>query len=129
MQDLEKTIIDYYKEKNLTPSEISKELEGIKLRVLDAVVPDDKEFVIKKSGHLEEYHDYKIIQSIKNAAHDADMELTASDINIISASILKRMKAIERNVYPTSELKGFVEDALKKDGYIKVLKAYLSYID
>lgn len=129
MQDLEKTIIDYYKEKNLSPSEISKELEGIKLRVLDAVVPDEKEFVIKKSGQLEEYQDYKIIQSIKNAAHDSDIQLTTSDINIISSSILKRMKAIKRNVYPTSELKGFVEDALKKDGYIKVLKAYLSYID
>jgi transcriptional regulator NrdR family protein len=129
MQDLEKTIIDYYKERNLSPSEISKELEGIKLRVLDAVVPDEKEFVIKKSGQLEEYQDYKIIQSIKNAAHEAEIELNTSDINIISSSILKRMKAIERNVYPTAELKDFVEDALKKDGYIKVLKAYLSYID
>lgn len=129
MQDLEKTIIDYYKEKNLSPSEISKELEGIKLKVLDAVVADDKEYVIKKSGRLEEYQDYKIIQSIKNAAREADMQLNTSDINIISSSILKRMKAIERNVYPTSELKGFVEDALKKDGYIKILKAYLSYID
>ncbi|MDD7463652.1 MAG: ATP cone domain-containing protein [Anaerococcus sp.] len=129
MQDLEKTIIDYYKERNLRPSEISKELEGIKLRVLDAVVPDEKEFVIKKSGQLEEYQDYKIIQSIKNAAHEAEIELNTSDINIISSSILKRMKAIERNVYPTAELKDFVEDALKKDGYIKVLKAYLSYID
>lgn len=129
MQDLEKTIIDYYKERNLSPNEISKELEGIKLRVLDAVVPDEKEFVIKKSGQLEEYQDYKIIQSIKNAAHEAEIELNTSDINIISSSILKRMKAIERNVYPTAELKDFVEDALKKDGYIKVLKAYLSYID
>ncbi|MGO3017624.1 MAG: ATP cone domain-containing protein [Anaerococcus sp.] len=128
MQDLEKTIIDYYKEKNLTPSEISKELEGIKLKVLDAVVPDEKEYVIKKSGHLEEYQAGKILQSIKNAARDADMQLNTSDINIISGSILKRMKAIERNVYPTSELKEFVEDALKKDGYKQVLKAYLSYI-
>ena len=128
MQDLEKTIIDYYKEKNLTPSEISKELEGIKLKVLDAVVPDEKEYVIKKSGHLEEYQAGKILQSIKNAARDADMQLNTSDINIISGSILKRMKAIERNVYPTSELKEFVEDALKKDGYQQVLKAYLSYI-
>ncbi|MDD7305321.1 MAG: ATP cone domain-containing protein [Peptoniphilaceae bacterium] len=129
MQDLKQTIIAYYKEKNLSPSEISKDLEGIKLKVLDDIVDDDKEYVIKKSGQLEEYKDYKIMKSIENAAHDAQIQLNSSDINIISSSILKRMKAIERNVYPTSELKSFVEEALKKDGYIKVLKAYLSYVE
>lgn len=128
MQDLLKIIIDYCKERKLDPSEISKELECIKLKVLDEIVEDNKEFVIKKSGRLEEYSEEKLLQSIKNASKEASIQLNSSDIYIISSSILKRMKSITRNVYPTSELKQFVIESLKEDGYIKILEAYISYI-
>lgn len=129
MQDLVKTIIDYYEEKELTPSELSKELEGIKLKVLDQIVEDEKEYVIKKSGRLQEYDPDKILKSIRNAARDSEVILNTSDMKILSDSILNRMQSIERNVYPTSEIKEYVIDALKKDGYTKVLEAYLAYIE
>lgn len=128
MQDLVKIIIDYYNDKNLSPSEISQELEGIKLTVLDEILNDNREYVIKKSGVLEEYKADKLLQSIKNAAKDASIQLSTSDIKIISNSVLKRMQSIKRNVYPTSEIKDYVIDSLKNDGYKKVLDAYVSYI-
>lgn len=50
--------------------------------------------------------------------------MNASDVNIIVEDVLKKMKSIKRNVYPTTEIRGYVEEALKEEGYNKVLEAY-----
>lgn len=128
MQELTKIVLDYYKEKNLDINDISNTLEKVRLEVLDELLDDDKEYVIKKSGRIEEYIPDKILISIKNAAKDANIFLNASDIKIISSSILKKMQSIPRNVYPTREIKDYVIKVLKEDGYNKLAKEYIEYI-
>jgi transcriptional regulator NrdR family protein len=128
MREITKIILDYYKKNNYDVNEIAKDLEDIRLEVLDEYLQDENEYVIKRRGNIEEYDSDKMMQSIKNAAHESDYELTESDIKIISTSILKRMKSIKRNIYPTSEIKQYVIDSLKEDGYNKILESYLLYI-
>jgi len=50
--------------------------------------------------------------------------MNTSDVNIIVEDVLKKMKSIKRNVYPTKEIRGYVEEALREEGYKKVLEEY-----
>ena len=50
--------------------------------------------------------------------------MTKGDISLITEDVLKKMKSIRRNVYPTKEIRGYVKEALEENGYNKVLNQY-----
>lgn len=89
---------------------------------------DDKAYVIKKSGNLEEYTEDKIRRSIKNAADSNKQHLNTSDLDIIMDDVSGHMKEEGRKVFKTDEIKYFVKNALKSEGYSQIHDSYDLYM-
>jgi hypothetical protein len=124
MEDLTKQVLEYFKDNDVSPNEVSSILENMKIDVLDKMFGDKGEWVLKKSGDVEAFDKEKIYNSIASTSDEANSGMTAGDINLTVNHVLKRMKSIRRNVYPTKEIRSYVREALKENGYSKVLNQY-----
>ncbi|MSB17551.1 ATP cone domain-containing protein [Finegoldia magna] len=124
MNDLTKILFDYFKDNDIDPNKVANIIEDAKINVLDEMFGEEGEWVLKKLGSVESFDKEKIFHSIAQTSDSAGAKMNASDVNIIVEDVLKKMKSIKRNVYPTTEIRGYVEEALKEEGYNKVLEAY-----
>ena len=124
MNDLTKILFDYFKDNDIDPNKVANIIEDAKINVLDAMFGEEGEWVLKKLGSVESFDKEKIFHSIAQTSDSAGAKMNASDVNIIVEDVLKKMKSIKRNVYPTKEIRGYVEEALREEGYNKVLEAY-----
>ena len=124
MNDLTKILFDYFKDNDIDPNKVANIIEDAKINVLDEMFGEEGEWVLKKLGSVESFDKEKIFHSIAQTSDSAGAKMNASDVNIIVEDVLKKMKSIKRNVYPTKEIRGYVEEALKEEGYKKVLEAY-----
>lgn len=131
MNELSKLAIDYYKDKDLKLNEIVTEIDNLKIDVVRHFLEnsdDDKVYVIKRSGNLEEYNQDKILRSIKNAADQNGQQLNTSDLEIIMDDVTDNMKEQGRKVFRTYEIKDFVKKALINEGYSRIYDSFQSYI-
>ena len=124
MNDLTKILFDYFKDNDIDPNKVANLIEDAKINVLDEMFGEEGEWVLKKLGSVESFDKEKIFHSIAQTSDSAGAKMNSSDVNIIVEDVLKKMKSIKRNVYPTKEIRGYVEEALKEEGYKKVLEAY-----
>lgn len=124
MNDLTKILFDYFKDNDIDPNKVASIIEDAKINVLDEMFGEEGEWVLKKLGSVESFDKEKIFHSIAQTSDSAGAKMNASDVNIIVEDVLKKMKSIKRNVYPTKEIRGYVEEALREEGYGKVLEAY-----
>lgn len=124
MNDLTKILFDYFKDNDIDPNKVANIIEDAKINVLDEMFGEEGEWVLKKLGSVESFDKEKIFHSIAQTSDSSGAKMNASDVNIIVEDVLKKMKSIKRNVYPTKEIRGYVEEALKEEGYKKVLEAY-----
>ena len=124
MNDLTKILFDYFKDNDIDPNKVANLIEDAKINVLDEMFGEEGEWVLKKLGNVESFDKEKIFHSIAQTSDSAGAKMNASDVNIIVEDVLKKMKSIKRNVYPTKEIRGYVEEALEEEGYKKVLEAY-----
>ena len=124
MNDLTKILFDYFKDNDIDPNKVANIIEDAKINVLDEMFGEEGEWVLKKLGNVESFDKEKIFHSIAQTSDSAGAKMNASDVNIIVEDVLKKMKSIKRNVYPTKEIRGYVEEALEEEGYKKVLEAY-----
>ena len=124
MNDLTKILFDYFKDNDIDPNKVANIIEDAKINVLDEMFGEEGEWVLKKLGSVESFDKEKIFNSIAQTSDSAEAKMNTSDVNIIVEDVLKKMKSIKRNVYPTKEIRGYVEEALKEEGYKKVLEAY-----
>ena len=124
MNDLTKILFDYFKDNDIDPNKVANIIEDAKINVLDEMFGEEGEWVLKKLGSVESFDKEKIFHSIAQTSDSAGAKMNASDVNIIVEDVLKKMKSIKRNVYPTKEIRGYVEEALKEEGYKKVLETY-----
>lgn len=124
MNNLTKILFDYFKDNDIDPNKVANIIEDAKINVLDEMFGEEGEWVLKKLGSVESFDKEKIFHSIAQTSDSAGAKMNASDVNIIVEDVLKKMKSIKRNVYPTKEIRGYVEEALKEEGYNKVLEAY-----
>ena len=124
MNDLTKILFDYFKDNDIDPNKVANIIEDAKINVLDEMFGEEGEWVLKKLGSVESFDKEKIFHSIAQTSDSAGAKMNASDVNIIVEDVLKKMKSIKRNVYPTKEIRGYVEEALREEGYNKVLEAY-----
>lgn len=124
MNDLTKILFDYFKDNDIDPNKVANLIEDAKINVLDEMYGEKGEWVLKKLGSVEGFDKEKIFHSIAQTSDSAGAKMNTSDVNIIVEDVLKKMKSIKRNVYPTKEIRGYVEEALKEEGYNKVLEAY-----
>jgi transcriptional repressor NrdR len=85
--------------------------------------------IVKKDGRLEEFDVRKIKTSIENAANDCDAVLNESDLKILVSDVENTLKNIRKDSFVTSsyEVIGVIFDVLKKDGFNKVIKAYVEF--
>ena len=125
MNDLTKILFDYFKDNDIDPNKVANMIEDAKINVLDEMFGEEEgEWVLKKLGSVESFDKEKIFHSIAQTSDSAEAKMNTSDVNIIVEDVLNKMKSIKRNVYPTKEIRGYVEEALKEEGYKKVLEAY-----
>ena len=124
MNDLTKILFDYFKDNDIDPNKVANIIEDAKINVLDEMFGEEGEWVLKKLGSVESFDKEKIFHSIAQTSDSSGAKMNASDVNIIVEDVLKKMKSIKRNVYPTKEIRGYVEEALEEEGYKKVLEAY-----
>lgn len=117
-------LFDYFKDNDIDPNKVANLIEDAKINVLDEMFGEKGEWVLKKLGSVESFDKEKIFHSIAQTSDSAEAKMNTSDVNIIVEDVLKKMKSIKRNVYPTKEIRGYVEEALKEEGYKKVLEAY-----
>lgn len=124
MNDLTKMLVDYFKDNDTDPNKVANIIEDAKINVLDEMFGEEGEWVLKKLGNVESFDKEKIFHSIAQTSDSAGAKMNTSDVNIIVEDVLKKMKSIKRNVYPTKEIRGYVEEALEEEGYKKVLETY-----
>lgn len=124
MNDLKKILFDYFKDNDIDPNKVANLIEDAKINVLDEMFGEEGEWVLKKLGSVESFDKEKIFHSIAQTSDSAGAKMNSSDVNIIVEDVLKKMKSIKRNVYPTKEIRGYVEEALEEEGYKKVLETY-----
>lgn len=124
MNDLTKILFDYFKDNDIDPNKVANIIEDAKINVLDEMFGEEGEWVLKKLGNVESFDKEKIFHSIAQTSDSAGAKMNSSDVNIIVEDVLKKMKSIKRNVYPTKEIRGYVEEALREEGYKKVLEEY-----
>ncbi|MBS5776742.1 MAG: ATP cone domain-containing protein [Finegoldia magna] len=124
MNDLTRILFDYFKDNDIDPNKVANIIEDAKINVLDEMFGEEGEWVLKKLGNVESFDKEKIFHSIAQTSDSAGAKMNSSDVNIIVEDVLKKMKSIKRNVYPTKEIRGYVEEALKEEGYKKVLETY-----
>lgn len=124
MNDLTKILFDYFKDNDIDPNKVANLIEDAKINVLDEMFGEEGEWVLKKLGSVESFDKEKIFHSIAQTSDSAGAKMNTSDVNIIVEDVLKKMKSIKRNVYPTKEIRGYVEEALEEEGYKKVLEEY-----
>ncbi|MDU4019567.1 MAG: ATP cone domain-containing protein [Finegoldia magna] len=124
MNDLTKLLFDYFKDNDIDPNKVANMIEDAKINVLDEMFGEEGEWVLKKLGNVESFDKEKIFHSIAQTSDSAGAKMNSSDVNIIVEDVLKKMKSIKRNVYPTKEIRGYVEEALEEEGYKKVLETY-----
>ncbi|MDU2099249.1 MULTISPECIES: ATP cone domain-containing protein [Peptoniphilaceae] len=124
MNDLTKILFDYFKDNDIDPNKVANLIEDAKINVLDEMFGEEGEWVLKKLGSVESFDKEKIFHSIAQTSDSAGAKMNTSDVNIIVEDVLKKMKSIKRNVYPTKEIRGYVEEALREEGYKKVLEEY-----
>ena len=124
MNDLTKILFDYFKDNDIDPNKVANLIEDAKINVLDEMFGEEGEWVLKKLGSVESFDKEKIFHSIAQTSDSAGAKMNSSDVNIIVEDVLKKMKSIKRNVYPTKEIRGYVEEALREEGYKKVLETY-----
>ena len=124
MNDLTRILFDYFKDNDIDPNKVANIIEDAKINVLDEMFGEEGEWVLKKLGNVESFDKEKIFHSIAQTSDSAGAKMNSSDVNIIVEDVLKKMKSIKRNVYPTKEIRGYVEEALKEEGYKKELETY-----
>ena len=124
MNDLTKILFDYFKDNDIDPNKVATLIEDAKINVLDEMFGEEGEWVLKKLGSVESFDKEKIFHSIAQTSDSAGAKMNTSDVNIIVEDVLKKMKSIKRNVYPTKEIRRYVEEALEEEGYKKVLETY-----
>ena len=124
MNDLTRILFDHFKDNDIDPNKVANIIEDAKINVLDEMFGEEGEWVLKKLGNVESFDKEKIFHSIAQTSDSAGARMNSSDVNIIVEDVLKKMKSIKRNVYPTKEIRGYVEEALEEEGYKKVLEEY-----
>ena len=124
MNDLTRILFDYFKDNDVDPNKVANIIEDAKINVLDEMFGEEGEWVLKKLGNVESFDKEKIFHSIAQTSDSAGAKMNTSDVNIIVEDVLKKMKSIKRNIYPTKEIRRYVEEALEEEGYKKVLEEY-----
>lgn len=131
MSELSRKVLEEFEGQGYGINEIVAEIDKLKVEVVRDFLKksgDDKVYVIKRSGNLEEYIPDKIARSIKNAADSNNKQITSSDVKILIEDIEKSMKDLNRKVFRTAEIKEFVKEALVNEGYSQIYDSYVSYV-
>lgn len=131
MSELSREVLKYFESQGYDINEIAAEIDNLKVEVIKDFLKksgDDKVYVIKRSGNLEEYIPEKIARSIKNAADRNDKQLNSSDVKILIKDVEKSMKEMNRKVFRTEEIKEYVKNALVSEGYSQIYDSYVSYV-
>lgn len=131
MSELSRRLLEEFESQGYGINEIAREIDKLKIEVVRDFLKksdDNKVYVIKRSGNLEEYNADKVTRSIKNAADRNDKQLNSSDVEILIEDVEKSMQEMDRKVFRTDEIKEYVKNALVSEGYSQIYDSYVSYV-
>lgn len=131
MSELSRRLLEEFESQGYDINQIAAEIDKLKVEVIRDFLKksdDNKVYVIKRSGNLEEYIPDKIARSIKNAADRNGKQITSSDVEILMQDIEKSIESLNRKVFRTDEIKEFVKNALVEEGYSQIYDSYVSYV-
>ena len=131
MSELSRRLLEEFESQGYGINEIAREIDKLKIEVVRDFLKksdDNKVYVIKRSGNLEEYIPDKIARSIKNAADRNGKQITSSDVEILMQDIEKSIESLNRKVFRTDEIKEYVKNALVSEGYSQIYDSYVSYV-
>ncbi|WP_394018994.1 ATP cone domain-containing protein [Anaerococcus cruorum] len=131
MSELSRKLLEEFESQGYDINQIAAEIDKLKVEVIRDFLTksdDNKVYVIKRSGNLEEYIPDKIARSIKNAADRNGKQITSSDVEILMQDIEKSIESLNRKVFRTDEIKEFVKNALVEEGYSQIYDSYVSYV-
>ncbi|MFO3716580.1 MULTISPECIES: ATP cone domain-containing protein [Anaerococcus] len=131
MSELSRKLLEEFESQGYDINQIAAEIDKLKVEVIRDFLKksdDNKVYVIKRSGNLEEYIPDKIARSIKNAADRNGKQITSSDVEILMQDIEKSIESLNRKVFRTDEIKEFVKNALVEEGYSQIYDSYVSYV-
>lgn len=131
MSELSRKVLEYFEGQGYGINEIVTEIDNLKIDVVRDFLDkanDDKVYVIKRRGNLEEYNADKVIRSIKNASDRNGKQINTSDVEILIKDVEQNMKDMKRKVFRTDEIKEYVKNALVNEGYSQIYDSYVSYV-
>lgn len=116
-------LVEKLRKLNLSPEELSKRITKALPLLYEEVLQDNKLYVIKRSGLLEEFIPRKLKNSMARASDDCRGPLGEGDLNMISEEVMKRALA-NGKIFYSRTLRDLVLELLYKYKYYQVYECY-----
>ena len=122
------SMVDYCKGSGMKAEDIPSLIEKYKLDVLTSFLQGSTELhVIKKEGLVEKFDEEKLFLSIGNASDEIEEPLTSGDIHTIVSEVIKELKAQNRTIIPSYQIRDIVLNSLNDLAFFDVSKSYKDY--
>ena len=116
-------LIEQLRKLNLSPEELSKRVTKALPLLYEEVLQDNKLYVIKRSGLLEEFIPRKLKNSMARASDDCRGPLGEAELNMLSAEVTKRVLE-QGKIFYSRSLRDLVLELLYKYKHYQVYECY-----
>jgi len=121
-------ILNYIKENNVSIEKIPSMIDELQLELLRVLsIKENKIYVLKKSGEIQQFDIEKLKYSIVNASDEIEQPLNSSDANYIVNKIIEKFKNDGINIIKTINIRSMVIKELVNIGYSEVAHCYEKY--
>ena len=126
--ELMRECIAYIKDKKMTPERASQWLRDFAWDVLEEIAEElPGSYVFKKKGLVEPYDREKLLNSVAAASDHCSMPMTKGDLHLILRDVENLLEGYNRELIPTTLLREFVMESLKKEGFGNIAHCYSSH--
>lgn len=116
-------LIKELKKRKLSAPELGKFITHSLPRLYEEVLSDNRSYVIKRDGRLEEFDCDKLESSLASASDEARHPLASSELKIFCEDVKKETYGKARVVH-TWQLRDTILEKLYKNKYYEIYKIY-----
>lgn len=111
------------KEKNLSAVELSELITSSLPKLYEYVLGEDKSYVIKRNGLLEEYKPSKFSASLARASDESKQPLGSGELRVLCNEISRGVDKFGKIFY-TWQLRNLILEILYKHKYYEIYSSY-----
>ncbi|NLY35670.1 MAG: hypothetical protein GX046_00395 [Tissierellia bacterium] len=111
------------KDENLSARELSQLITSSLPKLYENILGQDKSYVIKRSGMLEEYQCEKFQSSLARASDETNQPLGSGELNVLCSEVSRQAAQMGTVIY-TWQLRDLILEILYKNKYYEVYKSY-----